>query len=258
MLSYNFAYGGATTDANLVTPYASTVLSFVDQVTQFETSLKTIPNFAPWTATNSLFAIWMGVNDVGNGWYQSNWASVLDAVMNQYINQTQTLYNSGARKFLFLTVPPIQDTPNVAAQGASIQSQWAAAIEQYNEALTAKVASFKAANAGVTTYILDTTTPFMTAINNPKAYGASDALCYNADGVSCLWFNDVSLLPCRFETTLANLRSTIPAKQFINWWPKPWRRYWAIGDEMENVAEGGQVAKCIYPPIFVNTSTYVN
>ena len=134
----------------------------------------------------------MGVNDVGNGWYTSTWSSTLDKIMTQYINQTQTLYNSGARKFLFLTVPPIQDTPNVAAQGALVQSQEAAAIAQYNNALTQKVAAFKAANAGVSTYILNTTTPFLTAINNPKAYGAPDALCFNGDGVSCLWFNDVS------------------------------------------------------------------
>ena len=60
--SYNFASGGATTDANLVKPYASTVLSLVDQVTQYENSAKTIPGFVEWTAVNSLFAIWIGVN----------------------------------------------------------------------------------------------------------------------------------------------------------------------------------------------------
>ena len=190
--SYNFAYGGATTDASLVAPYEPTVLSFIDQVTQYETGLKTTPNFAPWTSSNSLFAVWMGVNDVGNGWYQSNWSTTLDAIMTQYINQTQTLYNSGARNFLFLTVPPIQLTPNVAAQGASVQAQEATAIAQYNNALTSKIAAFKAANAGVTTYVLNTTTSFMTAINNPTAYGAPNANCYNGDGVSCLWFNDVS------------------------------------------------------------------
>ena len=39
--------------------------------------------------------------------------------MDQYINQTQTLYDlAGARSFVFLTVPPIQYTPTVLSSGA--------------------------------------------------------------------------------------------------------------------------------------------
>ena len=234
--SYNFAYGGATTDANLVAPYEPTVLSFVDQVTQYENSVKTIPNFASWTSQNSLWAVWMGVNDVGNGWYESNWSTLLGEIMTQYINQTQTLYNSGARKFLFLTVPPIQLTPSVASSGASNQALEAAAIAQYNQALTAKVAAFKAANAGVTTYVLNTTTPFMTAINNPTAYGAPNASCYDASGTACLWWNDVSyslsLELCVEGSRRLTTASTIPVKLSRNSLRRPWRPCWAIGDRM--------------------------
>lgn len=39
LLSYNFADGGATTSASLVTPYTSTVLSRIDQVSEFSTFL---------------------------------------------------------------------------------------------------------------------------------------------------------------------------------------------------------------------------
>jgi hypothetical protein len=59
--SYNFASGGATTDAKLVTPFATTVLSFVDQVNLYLKSAKTA-GFIKWDATNSVFAIWIGVN----------------------------------------------------------------------------------------------------------------------------------------------------------------------------------------------------
>lgn len=37
---------------------------------------------------------------------------------------------------------------------------------------------------------VDTQAPFNTAINNPTAYGAPNAVCYNANGVSCLWWNN--------------------------------------------------------------------
>jgi hypothetical protein len=58
--NYNFAYGGATTDANLVKPFQPTVLSFIDQVTEFSNSVASKPSYAPWTAENSVFAVWIG------------------------------------------------------------------------------------------------------------------------------------------------------------------------------------------------------
>ena len=59
--SYNFASGGATTDANLVTPFLPTVLSFVDQVNLYLKSAKTA-NFPKLNAADSVFAVWIGVN----------------------------------------------------------------------------------------------------------------------------------------------------------------------------------------------------
>lgn len=59
--SYNFASGGATTDAKLVTPFAPTVLSFVDQVNLYLKSAQTA-GFKKWNADDSVFAVWIGVN----------------------------------------------------------------------------------------------------------------------------------------------------------------------------------------------------
>jgi phospholipase/lecithinase/hemolysin len=115
--------------------------------------------------------------------------------MDQYINQTQTLYNYGARRFLFLTVPPIQLSPSVQAGGAGTVTAEAAAIKQYNDALKSRVASFAAANPQAKTYVVDTTAPFLKAIDNPKAYGADNASCFDVSGTKCLWWNDVSPLP---------------------------------------------------------------
>lgn len=190
VLSYNFAYGGATVDASLVAPYETTVLSFVDQTTEFSTYLVPAPSTAQWTASNALFAAWFGVNDVGNAWYESNWTTIAEAVVTRYFQETQIMYNAGARNFLFLTVPPTQYTPLVVAEGTATQTQWGDAVTYFNGLLTAAAASFKSTNSGSTVYVYDTTTPFMTAIDNPTAYGAPNATCFNADGVSCLWWNN--------------------------------------------------------------------
>ena len=68
ILTYNFAYGGATIDANLVTPYLPTVLSLIDQVNQFLTSYADKPASSPWKSGNTLFSVWIGINDIGNSW----------------------------------------------------------------------------------------------------------------------------------------------------------------------------------------------
>lgn len=60
ILTYNYAYGGATIDANLVIPYLPTVLSLTDQVNQFLAGAAKKPTSTPWTSANSLFTIWIG------------------------------------------------------------------------------------------------------------------------------------------------------------------------------------------------------
>jgi hypothetical protein len=70
VLTYNYAYGGATINATLVAPYEPTVLSLIDQVNQFFAQ----PNVGTgkskiWTSKNALFSVWIGINDIGNSYY---------------------------------------------------------------------------------------------------------------------------------------------------------------------------------------------
>jgi hypothetical protein len=66
---FNLAYGGATIDSKLVEPYLPTVQSIVTQVGLFEKYLAPKPTGAHWNSSNSLFAFWIGINDVGNSFY---------------------------------------------------------------------------------------------------------------------------------------------------------------------------------------------
>ena len=68
VLTYNLAYGGATIDANLVTPYLPTVKSLTDQVNQFLASYVDSPASQSWASENTLFSVWIGINDIGNSW----------------------------------------------------------------------------------------------------------------------------------------------------------------------------------------------
>lgn len=75
---------------------------------------------------------------------------------------------------------------NDAASEASLVS----AISTYNDFVSSKLDTFKSSNSDVSAWLVNTSVPFYEAINNPTAFGAPNATCYNADGVSCLWFND--------------------------------------------------------------------
>jgi len=79
----------------------------------------------------------------------------------------------------------------------------------YNKLLAAGVASFASSNSGVTTWVYDTSTPFNTALNNPSAYGASSATCYNSDGTSCLWWNNYHPGQAIHKLVAAGVASTV-------------------------------------------------
>ncbi|KAL5327664.1 hypothetical protein ACEPPN_005365 [Leptodophora sp. 'Broadleaf-Isolate-01'] len=194
LLTYNFASGGATTSATLVKPYTSTVLSLIDQVTHFTSNLGTSPHpsYASWTNANALFGIWIGVNDVGNAWSSGNWTALSKEIVDLYMQQVEKLYIAGARNVVFLTVPPIELTPLVVKQGNATQVAEGKAVVWYNELLEAAVEKWRMGKVGgeVETWVVDTAPAFNEAVQNPKRFGAKDATCWNADGVSCLWFND--------------------------------------------------------------------
>jgi hypothetical protein len=103
--SYNLASGGATTDSDIIPPYAPTVLDLIDQVQVFSDNLASKPSYAPWTAENTVAGVWMGVNDVGNSWWFSNYTDINTVVVDRYFEQLQILYDAGVRQFVLLNVP---------------------------------------------------------------------------------------------------------------------------------------------------------
>lgn len=76
------------------------------------------------------------------------------------------------------------------AQSEDARTTEIAAIAKYNDLIATRLEEFAAANEGVNGKVIDTAKPFNTALDDPTAYGAPDADCYDDDGTSCLWFND--------------------------------------------------------------------
>ncbi|KAJ6468521.1 hypothetical protein C8R47DRAFT_805640 [Mycena vitilis] len=183
ILNYNYAYGGATIDATLVTPYLPTVLSLTDQVNQFLAGAAKKPVTAPWTSANSLFTVWIGINDIGNSFGNGGDRSAFsDTLLNAYFALVQKLVGAGARNFLFINVPPIDRSPLMLAQPAASQALEKSVIAGFNTKLAAKISSFEANNTGVTTWLWDSNAAFTTILNAPTQFGFVDAVSYGNTG----------------------------------------------------------------------------
>ncbi|KAL7283711.1 hypothetical protein ACG7TL_003147 [Trametes sanguinea] len=166
---FNLASGGATIDAALVAPFEPTVLSIVDQVQQFHEILAPKPAGAQWESSNSLFAFWIGINDVTNVTSQAEFHRVL---MKRLFSQVEILYKDGARSFLFLTVPPTNRAPLLIEQGSQAVAKITAALADYNAQLAENVRAFQATHRDLDQVtVFDTRPIFNTLLDNAGTFG---------------------------------------------------------------------------------------
>ena len=71
--TYNMAFGGAVVDSSLVGEiFPSVVRNLRQQVADEFISIYGNKTIAPWTSSNSLFAIFIGINDVGSAYGRQN------------------------------------------------------------------------------------------------------------------------------------------------------------------------------------------
>ncbi|KAG2145080.1 carbohydrate esterase family 16 protein [Suillus cothurnatus] len=172
--TFDLAYGGATIDGALVPPYLPTVLSVVDQVAQFNNYLASKPAGATWESTNSLFAVWIGINDVGNsfGWTNITQVEFYGTLMDRLFSQVDDLYSKGARSFLFLTVPPTNRAPLFVEQGTNAAANMGTYISEYNTQLTKYVQTFKSKYPDLDTVtVMDTQPIFNVLLDEWQTFG---------------------------------------------------------------------------------------
>ena len=173
LLTYNLAYGGATINSALVAPYLPTVSSVAEQIENewFPTYARK-PASAPWSSDNTLFAIFDGINDVGNSWYYGIPAttSLNAAIFAVYHGLVDELYYAGARNFAFLNVPPVDRAPLTNVQSAANQAEEKADILAWNTELIAMAKSLKADKPDVNVFTVDSNKLFTEVLDNPKSF----------------------------------------------------------------------------------------
>ncbi|GKT42910.1 acetylesterase [Colletotrichum spaethianum] len=197
VLTYDFAVTGATTDKEIVDTYAQYCVD--DQVEQYTQYVSSKVDKA-----NTLVAVWIGINDVGEPFWDNESAPVTK-IMDRYFQLLQTLADDGLTNFVLLTVPrkfikhhkaltqTINATPPafsdqipaMIGQSETDLARLRSDITSYNQALEDRLATFKSSNSGVKGLVFDTKPSFDTVVENFAKYGAKDATCYGSS--DCLW-----------------------------------------------------------------------
>ncbi|KAI5266786.1 hypothetical protein E4T47_08217 [Aureobasidium subglaciale] len=166
----NLAYGGATVDGTLVAPYKPSVLSVKQQVqTQFLPIYASHFSPVPWSSFDTLFTIFIGINDVGNSYASQN-ATLLSTIFTELSGLVDQLYTTGARNFLFMNVPPVDLSPLTQAAGPSSQAIEAADIADWNHRITTLSKSLSQKYTDTTSFLFDTHKVFSRVIEHPCAY----------------------------------------------------------------------------------------
>lgn len=173
LLTYNLAYGGATVSASLVTPYAPQVLSLCDQVEKLF-----VPTYAfspSWSGADTLVGIFMGINDVGNSWWLGDAAGTLlnNKIFAVYDGLVEELYNSGARNFVFLDVPPVDRSPLMMAQGAQAPPLVDKAVKAFNVRVKGLAQGLKGQHPEVNVFFVSAWEAFTEVLDKPSSYPAT-------------------------------------------------------------------------------------
>ncbi|KAI1323659.1 hypothetical protein F5Y16DRAFT_383066 [Xylariaceae sp. FL0255] len=111
-------------------------------------------------------------------------------LLDYYFNLSANLYNQGARRFMFVGVPPSDRSPYITGLGGNVSSQWSAWANEFNGQLASRITTFASNYSGVVTATYDYHRWMTLVLNSPTDYGFPNATCINNDGTSCVWWNN--------------------------------------------------------------------
>ncbi|KAJ6551725.1 hypothetical protein B0H19DRAFT_1158709 [Mycena capillaripes] len=144
LLVYDYAKGG------------SRVYNVKNQIqVMFKLQISQKPAWVPWTAEDTLFITWVGINDAA-------WGSDHGHNLEMLFEAQETLYNSGARNFLFVNIPAINRSP---AKGRKPN------YVNWNIELKKATALFATAHPDTTVMIYSSWDTFNHMFDDPWAHG---------------------------------------------------------------------------------------
>ncbi|KAL9132925.1 MAG: hypothetical protein Q9175_005897 [Cornicularia normoerica] len=164
--------GGATTSDDLVAVSNPNMHTFQQQVEQYYQPKASAPGCenTSWLADDAIFLVFIGINDVCRSYESDLAASNVPALLQAYFQYDDELHISGARNFLFVSVPPFDRSPQIVSRGAQDAASCSNFINTYNWQLTQAVNDSASANIDSKINIYDFHTWMPQVLDLPQTY----------------------------------------------------------------------------------------
>ncbi|CAE7183729.1 unnamed protein product [Rhizoctonia solani] len=188
LMALDYAIAG-----NNITGYTSQIQ------TEFLPTAGQKPADVPWTADNSVFISWIGINDLAS-------ATVpIESTIAQIMQQQQNLYTLGARNFVVVNVPPWDRSP-LGTSYTGLKER----ILAWNAQLTTSALAFSNQNTDASTLVWSSWDTLNTILNDPAHYNLTNPNTAGGD----IWKDELhptSAVHYRFANDLAGWLVSLPA-----------------------------------------------
>jgi len=185
--SLNYAYGGAATGIQNVTPDGLLLVrGLLGQVADF-TTLATAAGGTSDPA-HSLYTLWSGANDYLLAGATPGIPGPPDpaAIVGNVLTAIQQLYDLGARNFLVPTLPDLGYTPIIAINGSAAQAYYTSLSLAHNALLKEALQELKGIDPGITLYSPDIGRLFRDILADPATFGFTHSPAELGPASGCL------------------------------------------------------------------------
>lgn len=167
------ADGGSTLDSTLVTPHRPDAISFRDQIGTRWLGTYSLPKEKNatnhWEPDNTLFAFFIGINDIQRIYAETN-RTIVTKLFTEYVKLIEQVYKAGGRNFLFMNVPPLEYTPFTTAAGGRAVEMEAGDVKAWNKDLEEMAGNLPKILPDSTSFVFDTYKLFARILQDPDAY----------------------------------------------------------------------------------------
>ncbi|CAE6438245.1 unnamed protein product [Rhizoctonia solani] len=171
---WDFAWAGATIDADIVPQEAEVIIPLTDQVVQWVQASH--DNLLQAPVNSSLAAFFIGINDMlgTTSWKNvTDWNAFWNGALDSYFKAVDQVYDTGLRSFLFLNVPNLDrspgliDNPDVANHAAQVKT--------FNSLLKQRIKDFKVSKCDVSVASFDINKLMGKVLDSPSKFGFTNA-----------------------------------------------------------------------------------
>ncbi|CAE6499506.1 unnamed protein product [Rhizoctonia solani] len=167
---WDFAFGGAPIDPDIVPLEAEVVVPLTDQVVQWVQARN--DNLFEPPGNNTLAAFFIGINDMlgTTSWKNvTDWDAFWNGALDSYFSVVDQVYDTGLRSFLFLNVPSLDRAPGLA-DNPDVANH-AAQVKTFNRLLEQRVGAFKASRYDASVASFDINKLMGKILDNPSKFG---------------------------------------------------------------------------------------